>query len=209
MAEPAALPTVSSSSSLLYELPDYTRFDPSLALQDLRSRIAAARRAQSRYLSKRSRLSARIAKLSAESASVIRLLEARNSELSAAKGKWIESISQIPTIDTLEAVLLSLHARLVVRTASEGPASDVLDVAPFIAMGVLREGETLAVLPAKIDALLARRERNPPASGRALTPVRREIAIMKSLHKFEAIRTREEIERLRSEVIQTRKAVDA
>jgi hypothetical protein len=192
---------------LLPELPDYSEFDPPLVQQDLQSRIGAARRASARYLETRDHLSARLAKLSEDSAAVIRLLEARNSELSVSKENWIQSLAEMPTIDQLDAMLFNLRARVVARTGSEPSGSCVLDVAPFVAMGVLREGETLAALPAKVDALLARRERTPRASGRSLAPLSREAVLLKSLHKFENAETNQEIEMFRSELIEKQKGL--
>jgi hypothetical protein len=195
------------SSTQLYDLPDYSGYEPALVLQDLRSRTAAARRAQSRYLETRDHLSSRLAKLSEDTASVIRLLEARNSELSAIKQEWIDSMSNSPPIDKLETMLFNLRTRVVARTASELLATSVLAVAPFVAMGVLQEGDTLALLPAKIDALLAKRQRHPRGGGRALTPLAREASLLRSLHTLEGERAREEIEGWRSDLIQTQQAV--
>jgi hypothetical protein len=185
-------------------LPDVSDFDPALVAQDLHSRIAAAREANARYRATRDHLAARVAALSQGAASVIRLLEARHSELSAARERWAESLAAIPAAAQLEATLFGLRSRVVAQTASEPPASRLLDAAPFIAMGVLPQGESLAVLPLRIDALLAVRARVPRGDARSLERLRREAHFLRSMGRFETL-TRSEIEGFQSELSQRRK----
>jgi hypothetical protein len=188
-------PPPSPTYATPWELPNYDGFSPAIVVGDLRGRIATARASYDRYIDARERLSARLAALTRACASAIRLLEARHAELSAARDGWAAAAAATPTAAGLEAALLALRARAVARMASAAP---LLDAAPFIAMGVLRAGETLAMLPARVDAMLARRARGAGA------PEHRDIAALAGLYQFESDCTRAEVERLRSEVSQTR-----
>jgi hypothetical protein len=187
------------------------KFDSSMMYYDLRNKFKAARETQAQNQAIKQDLEQQLRDMTTDLHGAITRLQAENDAIEDENDRLCQLLESLPADSDLEAQLNQMKA----WDLSMGPDSisfvdpDFLDTAPFIQMGILKDGESLISLPARIAPLVERveRMRNHPQDEAESARLRRQLELRRVSHTAATERAQEELRRLEDDLRWRRRVV--
>lgn len=118
---------------------------------DLMAKLEAARQTKKQYYHRKQELEDQINELNEKAGLTLKLLDEKKDQLSFENEELRDEIESNPSIEFLEEQFAIL--KQAVPNSPERNMVAVVDVDPFIELGILGENETLAVLPQRLKKM--------------------------------------------------------
>ena len=122
---------------------------------DLQAKMDAAISTKKEYEKRKQELKRKLKELNQKADRSLKILDETKEKLTKDNDKLKEQLSSLPTIEFLQE-----QAKLLTQILEKASAlphhSSFLDVTPLVQIGLLQPGESLAILPQRLQSLIAR-----------------------------------------------------